>query len=927
MKQLVLSYIIEQHFLESDVDFFDLIPITSQTLFEIVDEWKKQMPFQPPIFESLDGVDAAMQFLGLCYYQVSKYSENIISNYDIYKSILDQKYIKENKKIRGMLVRKIIQHMSCVFDCPYFAGCNNETPNERLSIMMNVTKNIEDIVTKNLANREFYGHKTWDVMFQVIFGIIDMCIKNNFFCSISLYNIPGWLDKISEFVKKLIDLSISIQVVNSKKTMLKYHERWEKWSENKIFTRIWCELFIQNGKLVIDGEEHYRNYLKIFSPLLRFEIALNLPDFIEQYTSCLKDFSVKIYETFKYKQLIYVPKFQVNVILDFLIVKSILVLESKLDRKLLLATIYLLSLSGFDENTFYLLKYFIKKLNLLIEQFLASQTSKVDVLDFLATNEFQAYFRTSNDVFSIIPQIKNYFVAIPEEEKIKFEIFTFAHNLSAFNSFQVPINALRSYYTYNVPDDVKVKAILSSIWTLMVYSGHSFIPQFNKIFDELTNVDDELIVSLYILLISLPYVSSIPLNSFFGQHNKSTFLSITEPNIIEKLNKNEILCLQIAMIEIFANGLLIPNIYTNIINTKENPEILSIIKQISFPRIRSTFPEIPKGSSFMHFGYHGDIYSINTNETNPFVCQVIVRDKYGTSVLELKELLTNHSEMPKMENLPEALIHNEPDPKIKIDVENVVINIQEPETVSSDNSDKIENDTLPPFFPTKVNRPILFEVLRSLNFIHEPKEITIMDENSKINDALNELDCIYSIPIIPIPVYYADKSTKNNFSENWNEEILDKVKNYISLFCYQENSHFYCSTKSVIFEFVPFYQYPSNIEATSSLIINETGLSLSSNIGIKSQTVISISALGHNLFEIVLEKIPSIYQFALGNVTICSSSHVKGHFVYILMNQLLSQKDPTLFRDGINKRKDKIKSILTEFGKYSAEQFLCDYKN
>ena len=45
------------------------------------------------------------------------------------------------------------------------------------------------------------------------------------------------------------------------------------------------------------------------------------------------------------------------------------------------------------------------------------------------------------------------------------------------------------------------------------------------------------------------------------------------------------------------------------------------------------------------------------------------------------------------------------------------------------------------------------------------------------------------------------------------------------------------------------------------------------------------------------------------------------------MNQLLSQKDPTLFRDGINKRKDKIKSILTEFGKYSAEQFLCDYKN
>ncbi|KAH0790528.1 hypothetical protein GPJ56_005517 [Histomonas meleagridis] len=303
-------------------------------------------------------------------------------------------------------------------------------------------------------------------------------------------------------------------------------------------------------------------------------------------------------------------------------------------------------------------------------------------------------------------------------------------------------------------------------------------------------------------------------------------------------------------------------------------------------------------------------------------CILYIRDIYGCSILHLTELLTNHLEMPKLVEYKETKEPEEPDEIFDISVDKVDFEIKS--QVTPCDLTRINEITLPPFYPIKPHRPLIFEVIRSLNLMNDSKNIKILDNNKDLIKEIMKLDECLPISEIIIPVYYVDQRTKS-FNEVVNDRNMGIVCNFLSLFCQKtDEGKFVCTLNSIRLVFAPNAREEIDTNCSVALYINYSGFYLSKKINeLPFATIISLSAIKDDLFRIIIEKKNDKCKFALGNNIMVAKSQLRGYLIYVIMNQLLTQGEE-LFVKGTKERLAKIEAIEKTFGNRSPQNYLCN---
>ncbi|KAH0787085.1 hypothetical protein GPJ56_009083 [Histomonas meleagridis] len=824
------------------------------------------------------------------------------------------------------------QHMSLAFEKEVVQNDfkNEKNATSRLTLFLFVSDNLR-VAIQPQGNKCFDSH-SWSQAFAIPFGIFDYLISVNFYKDLEGYN-PSFEDRIKECAQKLIDLLVDIDT-HSHGQWHKHKHIWIKWSKHPVFFDIWCNLFEAKSTEMVERlcsqtvTDELFDHIRLLSVIIDFSQAVEsigkyassrYAKFVDKYNDSLHK---KCYAQAK----LFIPKFPVYHISDFILEKALCLLEGYQDNTLLSATIILFNLSSFGPSERILVPYITRKLiNFSLKAL--DKLSYIEKLKFLSTTFFLSFIKSTPDAFQIIPKTVGYF----EPPKVELtepppkEIFSRILTFSSFQHFTLPskvITALEKAADNSF-------ASLASLWILMAYGDSSSFPIFNKIllgidFDDPKNED--FVQSIFKMIIAVPYTLLSNPSKLLSNRSIEKFT-----DSIPSFNSETLFYFLVAMIEIiptFQSVSGMNKIWLNFEKATQIPEMLSILRQCKSPRIRVTLPQAPNfGTKEEIFSYKNRIYSIYDSKKTPFSCVVLVRDKYGASLLQLNELHLNkgieYPQLPKIQREPKNEVKQRtfsqgeqpPEPSLKVELPPKV------------NEDVIESEiTLPPYGQTERKRSVLFEVIRSLNFVSDPKQIRIFTPTKSLEEKIERLDHSYPVPIVYIPVYYIDQST-TSYPYSWENEI---VSMFLLLFSKKQKPHvFMCSLQSVRLAFVPYnYKRVDPKTAPVSFILNMTGFELSEKVAkdIQSPTVISVRPIQKDCFFVRSETktnddFASIFQKGI----MVASAYLKGHIVYLIMCELLKQ-GPTLFAKGIEQRKEKIAKIISSTETVSALQYMLNAK-
>lgn len=918
---LCLSHIINKKFI-TYVEKITMPQISDDILFAIYEDWKKNLNNENReiVFSTLKGATTAFQVIGMGFLIGIKKRELqalIISSITYYEIILQREYIKNDSKQDALFRLRMIEHLSLPFDLNVIKN-DTEKPYMRITIMEFATENIWNAIINNKS----FGKKEWETAFSIVFGIIDYIVSINYYRKLEGYNSPSETGRISECIQKLLKLLIIIDT-SSENHWDKMKEHWIPWSNEYIIFDNWCSLFEKAAEESIESLLSQKNddnaFLRLLSKILIFE-KVNNTQSIERFARCLERFSNFISSKANSLSKVFIPKFPVQYIADYLIDKALILLETSQNEKLLLATLSLLNKCGFDDEHQKLLLYIVDKL----------QRYTLDILDklvfderikILTSNEFMKFLFISPYVFSIVPKLINYFEIKTNEtpSELPNDLFILMISLSAFHSFQLQSKTITALEKYSSSCFSK----LAVLWLLMLYGDSSSSPLFNKILDEQEdeNIDkNEFTRAFFEILTVAPYAVKTSFSRILSEQN---LLKIT--NFITTLNEDTIFTYLIAMIELISSNNIVPTSQV-ILNSEcitQFPEVLNIFRQCRIPRYRVSLPQLPTNTNICgYFSYKNSLYTIYESEAKvPFECEVAIRDEYGTSVVVLNEIFSKQT--PELANIERPKQHEIKKEIIDVKLEGTPLIKSDPLTDSQ--YKQILNDrTLPPFSKTERRRPLMFEIIRSLGFINELNQIHIFPNNTEFEQRVERLDHTYSVPTVYIPVYYIDQNS-TEYPYSWDP---DNVSVILGSFNKKIKSQVYvCNMQTIRLSFVKYNSKRVDNTPQVSLVLNFSGFQLQKDIlgekCISSPTVISISPLRKDVFEVKLETKGNDLSKGFENGVIVSTSLMKVYVIYLSMLQLLKQGTP-LFIKGIEKRKEKESKIISQFGNILPLDYLFD---
>ena len=872
-------------------------------------------------YNEKDTLCVLLNYIGQSFLYPIELSD-IISKYEQFlPKLFSKKVFFDNPTLYNSIIRTFVSNFSAVFDVDLY--------NEKIDIILSSTISIINMLFKvHDVNR--FDQKTLEHMFYIFSLIIDNLISKEF----TDLNINA---KITLFVSILVD---KIYDISTKEhdywSMTK--NIWSQWSVNRIFCTNWCTKMksisndyismMESNKPEMMGEMDYKVFS--FSKIIDISKITDILSFIQSLSNTIDHFTQTLYTTCKKKANVFIPKFPVNIISQFLIKIGLEVSNKIQNIDLITKIMKLISYSGYSENQNQLLEQSIHMLNESTIKFINNKhNSDEQKRKIFKSKQIFNYALMSQNSINLLPKLTNILYDFPNSSED--EILTYLSaivSFSAVKDFRLPNEIIASYRdsitTLANKTENKIEDVLAFIYLLFLYGEKNFEQYFSQTILNFDSTKEHSLVSLFCLLAALPY----------SQDSETTKISLTYSllqEIVEKCpygHKITPFALLIALIEIsaFSSLSFLPIIDNNKEKFSSYSDFVPLLNEAKIRKIRFKHKKYEE-QSVDRFVYSNKIYSTTLN--NPPKDQIVViRDKVGTSIINIEELISDNGKEPLLSELPKgketsaAKIDDSEYISIENNLPDTYLDIEEIPVLSVPQREK--TSFLKNFGPSEMSdkRPPLLELLRLLDLI-DNGSVKILPKSKEMEEYITKLDSYASLPTIFIPVYYVDQYSKS-VTDRWNSEFISL---FFKSFCknMKQDDAFCITTNTMRIAFAK-YNNEKCQDSPIAFLINNSDMSLHSTIfsAVKEKLFVSISPLFNHLFNLSIEKNTINYFLPfLSNKAkiIIGADKLAFHFVYLSLISLID--NPEIFTQKIKKREQHLSKIPNGI---TPLEYLCNYK-